>query len=777
MKNSILRTFFLCRLSDDLSSTYSHHISIMYSLRPLIGSVRRPFISTVLAQRNVFVMSNEKKRRTKKVAAKPKPILRPEPQHKREEVSKAEQVQKLQHTKRLREFEKLTRSVNSYLASKNRGVSETLDEEDPVDELYQSIKDKPVAPKPSISKELTKPSSFDPLKSTLASPAVALPESIQDRMGLALKYLVNKDHQDWDMVLRQLELEGGFKGLVERDVRKFVYAIPRPQLHHVFPKIEELLEAAGMQKSPKIINAYMKSVIHRGTVGLAEMEVIEKCVEHMKSVTKKGELSRETYEILVEAYGKNSNIDKVNETVAQMKQLGLEPLKNVYSNVLATCVYKTKSHEAAVLLFDSMKFFSKKTQPSTREYQDIIVSYVNNNDIEKALDLYQEMLLDKVEVNQNIVVALARGCFNREEYKVRAWDFMFEVHKRDWTPTVQTAEYMLYLALRDGDLPLARALYQQLNLAGNTSPRSFSFLLLAYANASLEGKTPTIFYNESGRLFRHNIINQTELNPSVDDPKKAIPFLPKLLFESPEEVLAESSAVMAHTMMVNHHFVNTESINTFLNVAANCGSLAEFCDRLELFTYLDREGVPASRSIIEPEDVETDNETKEITTRQTSKAIEKSPILQQLLDSSAGRYKVPRNTITYLIALKAAAKHKDYAFAQSMWTERGLYRKSAHWRQLSRQEKDKLDFDFALAMVNSLTRLGLFDDALAIIVSTEYQFKWKRHHFSQLYKEAVEVGDSKITQTLRGIAKRAQVNFEGKIRRRDYKRFVMENGY
>lgn len=753
----------------------------MYSLRPLARSLSRFPVRSMFPKRTVFVMSNEKKRRAKKVASKPKPISRPEPQPMKKEVSKAEQVQRLQHSKRLREFEKLTRSVNSYLVRKEtlgeKSPSTSLD--DPADEVYQSVREKPVIQKSSISKAISAPSSFDPLKSTLSSLAVDLPEPIQERLGLSLKYLVNKEHQDWDVVLRQLEHEGGFKGLIERDVRKLVYAIPRPQLHTVFPKIEELLGAAGMQKSPKIINAYMKSVIHRGTVNLTEMKVIEECVEHMRRLTKKGSLSRETYEILVEAYGKNSNIKRVNEIITEMKELGLEPLKNVYSNVLATCVYKTKSHEAAVQLFDSMKFFSQKTRPSTREYQDIIVSHVNNNDIEKALDLYQEMILEKVEINQNIVVALARGCFNREEYRVRAWDFMFEVHRRDWTPTVQTAEYMLYLALRDGDLPLARSLYQQLNLAGNTSPRSFSFLLLAYANASLEDKTPMILYNESGRLFRHNIINQTELNPNVDDPKKALPFLPKFFFDTFDEVLAESSAVMAHTMMVNRQFVNTESINTFLNVAANIGSLDEFKDRLELFTYLDREGVPAVRSIIEPEDAnieENENETQ-VTKVSNSKAIAKSPILQQLVESSAGRYKVPRNTITYLIALKAAAKHKNFNLAQTMWTERGLYRKSVHWNKLTRQEKDRLDFDFAVAMVNALTQLGLFDDALAIIVSTEYQFKWKRHHFSQLYKEAVEIGNSKITQTLRGIAKRAQVNFEGKIRRNDYKRFVMENGF
>lgn len=759
----------------------------MSSLRPLCGNFGRLSVQDLIPRRGIFVMSSERKMRPRRPAAKPKLPAKRVPEVRERTPSKEEKAQHLEHIRRIKEFKNLTKSVNQYLQHKTlatRGghieetelIEESLPIEEKADEIYQAIRSKDNI---TFTDQEKNDDNSVVFKFENTTPAVELPDTIKDKLGLSVKYLLTQENQNWDLLLYQLEKEGGFKDLPERDVRKLVYAVPRDQLRYIFPKIEELLEAAGMQKSPKIINAYMRSVIHRNSVDRVEMQEVEKCIDTIRQLNKKGKLGRESYEILVEAYGKNSDIDKVNAVITEMKEQGLEPLKVVYSNVLATCVYKTKSHATAVLLFDSMKFFLQKTQPSTREYQDIIVSYVNNDDIEKALDLYQEMLTNRVEVNQKILVALARGCVSRDELKARAWDFMFEIHKRGWTPTVHTAEYMLYLALKDGDLPLARVLYQQLNLANNANPRSFSFLLLAYANASLDTDVPMIEFNDTGRRFRHNIISSTDLTAKMDDPQKAIPFLPIQTFTSPKEVLAESSAVMAHSLMMNNRLINIESVNTFLNIAANIGTLEEFRDRFKQFTYLDREGIPGTRSIIEPEQCLEVEEPQHVDQRASSEstALAKSPALQRLAEHSNNQLKVPRNTITYLIALKAAAKGNDYAMAQTMWTERGLYRKSVHWSKLSRDEKDKLDFDFAITMVNCLTQFGLFDDALAIIMSTEYQFRWKRHHFTQLYKAAVEIGNNKIALTLRGIAKRSQINFEGKIRRRDYKKYVMENGF
>lgn len=678
-----------------------------------------------------------------------------------------------EYANKLKELKQLTKSVATYVRNREARELETQK----INELAlpSEIKAEMAHLEGPNSSEIAK---FDASRASLSTSAIALPSSIQDRLGLAVKYLVSKDHQNWGLVLQQLEAAGGFADIPEKDIRKMVYAIPKYQLSQVFPHIESLLDQANIAMSPKIINTYIKSLILGGSLDDQQMGQVEAAVTKLRLVSKKGKLPRAAYELLIEAYGKNTNVAKMNEVILEMKELGLQLSPAVYTNVLSTCVYKTRDHKQAVQFFDLMKFLAGSMAPNTREYQDIIVSYVNNDDIERALDLYEEMIVQKLEFNQNIMVALARGCMSREQLRFKAWDFIFEIYRCDWEPTVKTLEYMLYLASKDGDLALARALYQQLNLSDATSPRSFSFLLLAYARSTIgkdisEFQPLAITVHEAGRSFRRNILEKVDLTPNMENPQQAIPYLPKITLSTPEEALAESSAVMAHALMVNPGHVNVESVTTFLNVAARMGSLDDFIDRYEEFTFLDRTGISETRTVVEPEILES----VDVSLIAEGPSATKSPIMTQVVEGRNSSFKMPRNTITYLIALKAAAKHRNYIFAQKIWTERGTYRKSSSFRALGKEQKEKLDFSFASAMVSCLTEMKLLDDALAILVSTEYQFKWTWKQLLQLYTAAAETGYDKVTKTVRGVVKRAQINYEGKIRRKDYKRYVMERGY
>lgn len=735
----------------------------MFRLRVPPGALRSPSVLLSL-RRTVFVMSYEKRR-------KPKPKPSKLETWAQEDDKRAAREERMEYTRRLKELRRLTADVSAFVKKKEAQEAAHTEAEGNTNEdskkVYQALE----APEQERTPQLAA-APFDPRNSTLASPSVALPESITEKLGLAIKYLVSKETQNWPLVVHQLRAAGGFTDVPERDIRKLVYAIPREQLKVVYPQIEDLLEEAGIQKSPKLVNTYMKSLVSGNTVDEDTLATVEECVAFLKENNKKGKLSRETYEILVETYGKCNNLAKVNDIIQEMTSRKMPPSPQVYSNVLTTCVYKAKDHKQAVKLFDLMKFLLGKTSPGTREYQDIIVSYVHAGDIERALDLYQEMLAEKFEINQSILVALARGCTSRDALKYKAWDFIFEIYNNNWEPTLPSVEYMIYLAAKDGDVSLARALYQQLNRSDSTTARSFSFLMLAYSKFTAvdESQPPAISFHQTGRIFRRNIVNMVDFTPPMDNPKQAVPYLPVRDLSSRSEILAESSAVMAHALMMHPGYVNTESANTFLNIAANAGSMDDFVERLEQFTFLDKSGISETRTRIEPEILEPETA---LVPKEVSK--NKSPILDQVLKSQL--VKVPRTTTTYLIALKAAGKHRDYVFAQKMWLERGTFRKSANFSNLARQEKDKLDFDFAGAMVNCLTEMALLDDALAILVSTEYQFKWTWKELTPLHVAAVHVGNDKITRTVRGIAKRAQINFAGKIRRKDYKQYVRERGY
>lgn len=605
---------------------------------------------------------------------------------------------------------------------------------------------------------------------SLFVPVVEIPSSVSDRVGLAFKYLVSKSNQNWSLVLEQLEKNGGFKGLPPKDVRKFVYQIPKSHLPPIITRIEHLHQEANMPVSPKLVNVFIDALSLAPTIVPGAMAQIEKYIEGLRLVSRSKRLSRDTYELLVRVYGKTANVDKMNAILREMKDAGLQPSKNTFENVLMASVYKAPDQKQAVEVFDTMKFLSQSTKPDERAYRSIIVSHVNNNDVEKALDLYNEMVSDKIDVSQPLLVALARGCNSRPELKVKAWEFIFEIYKHGWEPTIETLEYIVYLSAKDSDVALCRALVNKLSERSALTVRTFSFLMLAYAKSKIRNEEPSIhpiLAHEYGVQLRRNILADSSYAPSSES---SLPFLPVVDLVSDRELLAESSAMWAHANAVRPDLINTESANNYLNVAANFGSLNEFLDRYKSVTSLDRTGIPNTRTIIEKEEelqqnnlqLEPDNADRALT----------SPFLHL-----SQTVRAPRDDTTYLIALKAAGRARNYEFARLVWTERGLYRKSDFYKSKTRQEKDQRDFQFAAAMVTALTDMNLLSDALAILISTEFQFKWTWKELIGLYRAAGTVGRSDICRTVRGVAGRAQINFGGKIRKRDYKRYVMERGY
>ncbi|KAG2733552.1 hypothetical protein G9P44_003077 [Scheffersomyces stipitis] len=607
-------------------------------------------------------------------------------------------------------------------------------------------------------------------------PATPIPEEIAKRLGLALRYLVSETNQNWTLVLDQLKADRGFKDLPYTTVVDFLTKIPASELQKVIPKVDQLLKEAKIPKTAKILNLYIASLASGSAVPNQVIQILENYCKRIRKL-KKGKLPKRTCEVMVQAYGKNGNINRIQDLLSEMKLHKIEISGMALTNILATCVYKARDHKQAVEIFDTMRFQKEVYKPGTRAYQDIIVSYVNNDDIEKAIDIYREMITEKIEPNQQIMVALARGCASREAFKFKSWDFIFEINRNNWTPTLPTYEYMLYLSSRDGDLALTRALYSRLLKDNTVSLRSFNFLLLAYSKARLSddlGEPFLINADEKGRKFRFNVIDRS----GISDPTNQFPFLPFNELTTKEQIMAESSAIWAHACLNNSELINSESTTSYLNIASERGTLSDFIDRMEGSTFLDEKiNNVLSGVVIEEPDVVV--ETTDFLTQKSSAhekydetSIVKSPILKSIQSK-----RTPRVSLTYVVALKAAGKFNNYNFANRIWQERGKFRKTETFKKLPRTEKDKLDFQFATQMVRTLTELNLLEDALAVLKSTEYQFRWTWKELDVLKSAAIRQGNTNVAQTVRSIARRAQLTYEGKIRRKDYKRYVMQRGY
>ncbi|KAG7194079.1 Mitochondrial group I intron splicing factor ccm1 [Scheffersomyces spartinae] len=625
---------------------------------------------------------------------------------------------------------------------------------------------------------------FVPKKHGLLLPIVDLPESISDRLGLSVQYLLNKQNQQWDLVLNQLQQEGGFVGLPVVEVKKFIYQIPYTRIGLLIPQLEKLLEEADIKKSSKIINHFIKGLSVGPTISEGTLQVIEQYAKYITDHRKRLKLL--TYQLLVQVYGKCGDMDKINKCLKEMQSHGLKLSKDVYSNILKTSVYKKKDHKLSVELFDSMRFLLLESRPTTETYQDIIVSYVNNGDIEKALDLYQQMLDEGVEPNQQILVALARGCCTHKDFKFKSWDFVFDIYKKGWQPSLETFEYMIYLAARDGDVSLARALYLTLNESKAVTSRSFAFLLLAYSKSALkvpeqERPLPTLTMHEDGRLFRRNILLGMKF-PKADEgePAFALPLLPVVNITSRAEILAETSALWAHSLIFNRQFLNKETVNSYLNVAAEMGGIEDFKDRFDNATFLDPTGLQQrTRVIIEEveEAAEANFEQQEAEAEQNlavSTTKTKAPILMEINNEQT---KIQRSSLSYVIALKAAAYFNDYDFAKKVWTERGDFRKTDGFRNLLYGTRKYQDFEFASAMITCMARMNMLDDSMAILLSVSKQFKWTWKELHEVYNKCAEVGNVNYCKTIKGVIHSAQLKYHGKISKDEYRVYAATKGY
>ena len=609
---------------------------------------------------------------------------------------------------------------------------------------------------------------------SLVTPSTPLPTSIINKLGLAARYLVSKTHANWPIAIKTLA-EEGVTDISEKDLRKLVYAIPHQDLAYVIPQLESLFHNSHHQLSPKIMNRFIESLSRGGTISRGNLARIELYVERIRAGSPPGvkPLPRRTYELLISVYGKCNKLSQIDAILQEMKSFKLSPSPAIYSNVLKTYVYKSRDHKQATAVFDTMKFLSHTTRPNTDAYNDIIVSYVNNNDVEKALDLYQDMIDGRIEVNQSIMVALSRGCSQRPGLLFKSWEFMLEIYDRGWTPRRETLEYMISLAAHDGDTALARVIFKKLAAVGSITRRSVTFLLQAYGKSRVQAAAaatpaaaimdpPIVSMHEKGRLLRRTLLSE------FNSVRETVPMLPVLDVTTAEEIMAESGAIWRYIVEEMPEVVSVEGYNTYLNVAAEFGTEEEFLGRYgESSHELWRESVqgrdlgpkdPDPKDLdlthsLGPKDLDPkDLDPKDLDPKDLDpKDLEPGPL---------------RNTFTYIIGLKAAGNLKSYQLAQQIWTERGHYRKTNQFRTLSPTKKNQLDFEFANSMVQSLTKMKHLLDALAVILSTEYQFKWSWNQLRPIHKEFVEAGMDKQSRTVRNIALRAQVRFEGKVDRR-----------
>ncbi|RCK55490.1 Mitochondrial group I intron splicing factor CCM1 [Candida viswanathii] len=688
----------------------------------------------------------------------------------------------------LKELRSIVREVSDYIHPRDKDALTRVEKPVPTDlpkiDIDEATDD--------IFEELSGDGHGDPSQDVAGGVPTSLtfPESVNKRLGLvsdlchlsvAASLPERVEHIEWKTTLSQLQESGGFKRLPHVDVKAFVNKIPHRTLRHLIPTIEQMYQEANIPIHYNTYFEFIKALSLGNILSKQEVEVIEEYLEEIERQTK---LKKSHYEVMIGVYVKNNNTTKIEGVLLQMKANNILLTRVVYESILKKYVYYDKDHKKALEVFDSMKFLSKGTAPDAGAYADIMKSCVTDHNVEKALDLYQEMQDKLIQPNEQVLATLAMGCAKTRLHRTQAWDFLFQIYDRGWTPTLATFETMLQVSARDGDLELTRAIFYKAIETRSVTPTAFVALMMAYSKyvLSTERETPyLISLTEKGRLFKQNITGNVDFRVPVNN----FPFLPSSEIHDAKFVLAESSAVWAYAMMHNSKLVSHPyAAASYLEIAINFGKFEDFRDRFDASTYLDTDGIPKVREIeimeSEPEPQEqTESDESEVQVEAgKSNEVVKSPILEQIQSQTKdNRFKAPRTSRIYDIAITAAGKFQNYEFAERIIAERGQFRKSNKFKELSQKQQKQEDFGFAAKLIQCYIDMWLLEDAYAVVLLTAESFPWSWKELGPLSAAAVNLGSLELAAAIRKIVLGEQVRHEGKIKRKDYKDFVRKRGY
>ena len=549
------------------------------------------------------------------------------------------------------------------------------------------------------------------------------PPEINDRLGLASNYLVPTDNVDtrprWPLVLSQLELSGGFKDLDATTIQSFVKTIPSSDLKKLIPKLMQMYKDAGVEITPKVEFLFFKALATGGTVSAKEVETME---TYFEKLLQKNDHKADYYETMICAYVKTRNMKKVEKLLNTMQLKNMEITRSIFTSILQGYIYYVKDHEKAWETFNAMKFLSKKTQPNERNYTDMVFSFVKNNKLEGALDLYQEMLDNNIPLNQNVLATLARGCCKSKRFAMKSWDFIFKIYDYGWLPNLQTYESMLNVTAFEGSLDLTRALFLKMIQTNSVTSKAVLYLMMSYSKYSIGGvsKHSSIDLDERGRIFKQKVMQDVDFTEQLN----GFPFLPLIVLPNNDAVLAEATAIISFMKDFQPWLLTPQLVTSFLNTCTNLGTMEGFLRHYEALTCSEVQGAPRTHTV---------------------------SVIEAADKAEATSHKILRDTPIYIAALKAAAKFKNYEFTKTIIEERGLFRKTKIFQSMPQNRQYQTDFDFARALVECFKEMKLLKDALSVVLLSEERFPWSWKELGGLAGAALSIEDLQMMDEIKRV--------------------------
>lgn len=566
------------------------------------------------------------------------------------------------------------------------------------------------------------------------------------------------------------------------DVEKFIKAVPSISRGKKVGQLEELLENATIKKTQYIYDLFLDGLAYRGDLDLMEGYYHQMIVENIQpgeytlasmfraiSKASKNMPSNDRANSDIQRF-KNDMLNKVDEYLEIMRNLKIIPNLVIYTNIFQVC-YKLRDYDQAVEIFDTCKYNNLK--PDLKMYNLMFLLESKKANVERVLDLFQEMSEAGVEADSASYLIIAKACTERDKYLTTAWEmvakyFDLENHKATWNTKI--VEVMLLISSKSGDLEFTRMVFLQWfnncraeNLV--PGPEMFNLLFESYKNFEVQLKSlPEMSLIPKLADFRKALIesvNFEQLYVNNENMMKPIdeitlpPLLPlKKLFSS-YHVIQEADAIWAFMLLNYPGYFNIYNVSSYLKVYAKHSENAqEFKSKFEQLTFFDTESKLVTIEedpISEPQDILD------------------SPLAIALSAETQRQLKIPRTNELYQLGLFAASRLKDIEVMRFMWKERGQYRLTSRFQNLSMEKQDTLDFVFARRMIKGLLELGCVRESLAIVLSTKKQFVWTRYYSQNIYNAADKIGDLESKRILIELWRK-----NGKLTSSDFRKYVKQ---
>lgn len=549
-----------------------------------------------------------------------------------------------------------------------------------------------------------------------------LPSKIIDRIGNNVQVLVTQD-QNWNALVNALyNSEKQLQGLERKDVNDLLRKIPNNKRKDVVPVIYEMMDDAGIVPDKLTYDLIISGYAHEGNT-----IVVDSFINELKS--KGYQLDDYTYGHLIKSLFKESNFERIVQEVKQMQKDNIPLSMKTQTTVLQACI-KINDLKQAFDVFDMMKFQGTDNLPDLRVYNAMMLAAAKNYDINKVFDLYKEMTarpISPLQPDIETYYTLIYACSKDERYYYEAWKYVLEIQRQRIPITRKLFNILMYLCGNSGELPFARALFRQLCNDPASYPDSFTLncLFKAYKNFKPGVLSPvlnTALGNEisTGFLF-------TDAGSGVFHKKFTPPML-NTIIDSPRVALMESRAVFQFFKTEHFYMINRHVVMNYLEVPKQHGSLAEFRKRYYDETY---------STVKDDMDHELNNVVDEDS---GSNSVAES-------GNSDEEIKLPRDEFIYLLGLKAcigsAPSPQALTFATEIWTERGFWRRTEAYKNLSHDYRKKSDFLFARGMIELLTKCDEVQDAIELLSSVKKLFNWKPKHVENLLNRLKQLEDWK----------------------------------